>query len=142
MKKGFTIGFFPVCFLMVFGCSNVNSLPVIRFSADSSAFIVANISKADLLQLKTLLRNDSNINNYFAVSAMPQTGDTLQIEQNVSGKLKVLGDSVLFTPLNKFKPGKSYIVKSFIGVKFASVGSFLTRKAKTTLTPQQKILVR
>lgn len=141
MLKGLNIGFFSVFFSLIYGCSNVNNRPIIKFSADSSAIVVGNIKKADLLHLKTLLEADSNISDYLKVTVSPTAEGSVQAEKNVLGRLEV-SDSVVFIPHNRFIPGKSYLVQSFIGAKFASMGGLLTGKAKTTVEPEQKILVR
>ena len=128
--------------VLFFGCSSTNNEPSIKFSADSSSIIINNIKKADLLQLKNLLRTDSSLSDYFTVDRKPRLQDSSFKETSLKGRLKIAGDSIVFIPFDGFTSGETYVVHSFIGAEFTSVGDLLKGKGKTSVQPQEKILLR
>ena len=130
------------CCILFCSCSSTNNEPTIKFSADSCSIIVKGIKKADVLQLKTLLNTDSSLSDYFLVDRKPRLQDSLLTETNLKGRLLVTADSVVFTPLVSFMRGETYLVHSFIGVEFTSVGDLLKGKGKTSVQPQEQILKR
>ena len=72
----------------------------------------------------------------------PSDLDSIQDELEVPGKVKVLGDSVIFNPDQPFLKGKEYLVESYIGIKFATVGDLIMGKGKQNLKAQRQTLKR
>ncbi|WP_344852291.1 hypothetical protein [Pedobacter jeongneungensis] len=77
-----------------------------------------------------------------SVLIMPGELDSIQDELEVAGKVKIVGDSFIFNPDQPFVKGKDYLVESYIGVKFATVGNLITGSAKHNLQPQKQTLKR
>ena len=124
------------------GCSNVNNPPIIKFSTDSTAILIKDIDKVSLLQLKNLLKVDSGIDDFLKIMILVSPKNSLTDNQVLTGTVKVLGDSLTFVPIKHFMPGQSYLVESYIGAQFGSVGQMLKGKGQTTVHPQRKILRR
>ncbi|MFC3561733.1 hypothetical protein [Pedobacter jamesrossensis] len=123
-------------------CSNKNNAPVIKFSADSNSIVIKNIDEASLFQVKNAYRTNSDSVNFISVLLTPNETDSLQTEKEVSGKINLIGDSVLFIPETPFLKGKTYLVESYVGVKFADGGKLFKGTIKHSLQPQQQILKR
>ncbi|MBB4109207.1 hypothetical protein [Pedobacter zeae] len=123
-------------------CSNRNNRPVIKFSGDSSSIIIKNIDEASLLQVKNAYQAKSDTLNLISVLIKPGELDSIQDELEVTGKVKILGDSLVFNPDQPFIKGKDYLVQSYIGVKFATIGNLITSSAKHNLQPQKQTLKR
>jgi len=128
--------------LFALSCSNTNNRPIIKFSRDSSSIIIKNIDEASLLQVKNAYQTNADALNLVSVLIKPGDLDSIQDELEVSGKLKILGDSVVFNPDQSFLKGKEYLVESYIGIKFATVGDLIMGKGKQNLKPQRQTLKR
>ncbi|MET4081278.1 hypothetical protein ABIB40_001223 [Pedobacter sp. UYP30] len=142
MVKSINIGCFSVILICFCNCSNVDNLPVIKFSVDSASILVKNIDKVSLLQLKDLVKADSGVSDYLKIRIVPSKNSTVGGNEIVPGTVKVVGDSLIFFPSEKFAPGNSYLVESYIGAQFGSIGNLLKGKGQTTVHPQHKILRR
>jgi len=129
-------------FISLFSCSNRNNKPVIKFSRDSTSIIITNIDEASLLQVKNAYQGKADTVNMISVLIKPGELDSIQDEQEVPGKVKVLGDSLVFSPDFPFLSGKEYLVESYIGVKFATVGDLIAGQGKQNLKAQQQTLKR
>ncbi|MGN7990462.1 hypothetical protein ACTJKC_24200 [Pedobacter sp. 22226] len=129
-------------FMSAFSCSNRNNKPVIKFSGDSTSIIITNIDEASLLQVKNTYQANVDTVNIMSVLIMPGELDSIQDELEVAGKVKIVGDSLIFNPDQPFVKGKDYLVESYIGVKFATVGNLITSSAKHNLQPQKQTLKR
>jgi len=129
-------------FMSAFSCSNRNNKPVIKFSGDSTSIIITNIDEASLLQVKNAYQANMDTVNIMSVLIMPGELDSIQDELEVTGKVKIVGDSLIFNPDQPFVKGKDYLVESYIGVKFATVGNLITGSAKHNLQPQKQTLKR
>ena len=129
-------------FISLFSCSNRNNKPVIKFSRDSTSIIITNIDEASLLQIKNAYQGKADTVNMISVLIKPGELDSIQDEQEVPGKVKVLGDSLVFSPDLPFLSGKEYLVESYIGVKFATVGDLIAGQGKQNLKAQQQTLKR
>lgn len=129
-------------FMSAFSCSNRNNKPVIKFSGDSTSIIITNIDEASLLQVKNAYQANVDTVNIMSVLIMPGELDSIQDELEVAGKVKIVGDSLIFNPDQPFVKGKDYLVESYIGVKFATVGNLITGSAKHNLQPQKQTLKR
>ena len=57
----------------------------------------------------------------------------MQTEKNIVGHTELKGDSVLFVPEKPFLAGKTYLVESYIGVKFADGGKLFKGTIKHNL---------
>ncbi|MFD2582798.1 hypothetical protein ACFSR6_09880 [Pedobacter vanadiisoli] len=131
-----------VVVIFALSCSNRNNRPVIKFSGDSSSIIIKNIDEASLLQVKNTYNAGGDTLNLISVSIKPGESDSLQDELELAGKVKILGDSLIFNPDQPFVKGKDYLVQSYIGVKFATIGNLITSSAKHNLQPQKQTLRR
>jgi hypothetical protein len=128
--------------ISAFSCSNRNNKPIIKFSGDSSSIIIKNIDEASLLQVKNAYQANADTINMVSVLIKPGELDSIQDELEVVGKVKILGDSLIFKPDQPFVKGKDYLVESYIGVKFATVGSLIAGGTKHNLQPQKQTLKR
>ena len=123
-------------------CSNTNNKPIIKFSRDSLSIIIKNIDEASLLQVKNAYKANADTLNLISVLIKPGDLDSVQDELEMPGKVKVSGDSVVFNPDQPFVKGKVYVVESYIGVKFATVGNLISGNAKHNLQAQRQTLKR
>ena len=123
-------------------CSNTNNRPIIKFSGDSSSIIIKNIDAASLLQVKNAYQANADTLNLITVLIKPGELDSLQDETEVPGKVKFIGDSLVFSPDQPFIKGKAYLVESYIGVKFATVGNLISGSGKQNLRAQRQTLKR
>jgi len=132
---------FIVAFVAI-SCSNTNNRPIIQFSADRTSIIIKNIDEASLLQVKNAYKDSSNALSMVTVLLKPGELDSVQDELEVPGKINVAGDSLIFNPDSPFVKGKTYVVESYIGVKFATVGNLISGNAKQNLQAQRQTLRR
>ena len=128
--------------LFALSCSNTNNRPIIKFSEDSSSIIIKNIDEASLLQVKNAYQANADALNLVSVLIKPGDLDSIQDELEVPGKVKILGDSLVFNPDQPFLKGKEYLVESYIGIKFATVGDLIMGKGKQNLKAQRQTLKR
>lgn len=128
--------------ISLFSCSNRNKKPVIKFSGDSASIIIKHIDEASLLQAKNAFQSKADTMNIISVLMKPGDLDSIQDEQEVPGKVEIKGDSLIFTPNQPFLSGKEYLVESYIGMKFATVGDLVMGKGKQNLKAQQQTLKR
>lgn len=141
-KRYFTCSVIVWVSISAFSCSNRNNKPVIKFSRDSTSIIIKNIDEASLLQVKNAYHNNADTINMMSVLIRPGDKDSIQDEQEVPGKVEVLGDSLVFSPDQPFLRGREYLVESYIGVKFATVGDLILGKGNQNLKAQQQTLKR
>lgn len=130
-----------VAFLAI-SCSNTNNRPIIQFSDDSTSIIIKNIDEASLLQVKNAYKANADTINMITVLLKPGELDSIQDELEVPGKINIAGDSLVFNPDSAFVKGKTYVVESYIGVKFATVGNLISGTAKQNLQAQRQTLRR
>ena len=123
-------------------CSNTNNKPIIKFSRDSLSIIIKNIDEASLLQVKNAYKANADTLNLISVLIKPGDLDSIQDELEMPGKVKVSGDSVIFSPDQPFVKGKDYVVESYIGIKFATVGNLISGNARHNLQAQRQTLKR
>ncbi|KRT17327.1 hypothetical protein ASU31_06560 [Pedobacter ginsenosidimutans] len=128
--------------LFALSCSNTNNRPIIKFSEDSSSIIIKNIDEASLFQVKNAYQANADALNLVSVLIKPGDLDSIQDELEVPGKVKILGDSLVFNPDQPFLKGKEYLVESYIGIKFATVGDLIMGKGKQNLKAQRQTLKR
>jgi len=128
--------------LFVISCSNTNNRPIIQFSNDSTSIIIKNIDEASLLQVKNAYKSNANTPNMVTVLIKPGELDSIQDELEVAGKINIAGDSLIFSPDSSFVKGKIYVVESYIGVKFATVGNLISGTGKQNLQAQRQTLKR
>lgn len=134
-----------LCFVVALNlasCSNTNNAPVIKFSVDSNSIVIKNIDEASLFQVKNAYRANPDSINFISVLLTPNQTDSLQAEEDISGKTILQGDSIVFVPEKPFLTGKKYLVESYIGVKFADGGKLFKGTIKHNLEPQQQVLKR
>lgn len=135
------LGLFMVAFLAI-SCSNTNNRPIIQFSGDSTSIIIKNIDEASLLQVKNAYKANADTINMVTVLLKPGELDSIQDELEVPGKINIAGDSLVFNPDSAFMKGKTYVVESYIGVKFATAGNLISGTAKQNLQAQRQTLRR
>ncbi|TCD27916.1 hypothetical protein EZ456_08185 [Pedobacter psychrodurus] len=128
--------------LFALSCSNANNRPIIKFSGDSSSIIIKNIDEASLLKVKNAYQDNADTLNLVSVLIKPGDLDSVQDELEVPGKIKILGDSLIFNPDQPFLKGKEYLVESYIGIKFATVGDLIIGNGKQNLKAQRQTLKR
>ncbi|MCZ4243483.1 hypothetical protein [Pedobacter punctiformis] len=128
--------------IIAFSCSNANNKPIIKFSIDSSSIVIKNIDEVSLLQVKKVVFSDSISSHLISVLLSPGDEDSLQTEQELDGKLTLIGDSLVFKPHTPFLKGKNYLVESYIEAQFGNKEKLLKGTLKYKLEPQQVILKR
>ncbi|WP_316802699.1 hypothetical protein [Pedobacter nototheniae] len=131
-----------VVMITAFSCSDTNNKPIIKFSADSTSIVIKNIGEASLLQVKNTLQLDPDSSHLVNVLISPKDEDSLQMEQEIQGKLILAGDSLLFKPQSPFLKGKNYLVESYIEAQFGNKEKLFKGTLKYKLEPQQIILKR
>lgn len=127
---------------VAFSCTNENNKPEIKFSQDHSSIIIKNIDEVSLLKVKNAYQANPDSLNLVTVLISPGELDSLQDEIEVPGKIRVLGDSLIFKPTLPFIKTKRYIIESYIGIKYANAAKLLTGNTKQNLQPQRQILTR
>lgn len=123
-------------------CTGSNNKPIIKFSNDSSSIIIKNFDATSLLQAKNAYSANTDSANLVAVVVLPGELDSLQDQVAVKGEYKFIGDSLVFHPDKPFQKNKSYLVESFISVKFANTRKLFSGTIKQNLQPQKQILKR
>ncbi len=141
-KRFFKSSLVVLVLMSAFSCSNRNNKLVIKFSGDSTSIIIKNIDEASLLQVKNAYQANADTLNLVSVLIKPGELDSIQDEMEVAGKVKIIGDSLIFNPDQPFVKGKDYLVESYIGVKFATIGNLINSSAKHNLQPQKQTLKR
>ena len=126
----------------ILSCTGTNNKPTIKFSTDSSSIIINNIDGASLLQVKNAYQANADSADLISIVVLPAETDSLQDQLPVAGKYELRGDSLVFKPQHPFQKNKSYLVESFINVKFANTGKLFSGSIKTKLQPQKQILKR
>jgi len=141
MFKYFFLFLLANCLLMA--CTSKDNTKLsIQFAADRSTIVISNIEAAALLQLKNNLPKDSLYQDVVTVLETPGDDDSVSIEKEWPGKLKMQENELVFTPDSPFVKGKSYLIESLLNVSFGNVKQLLKGEMKTTLNFQQKILKR
>ncbi|GGI22909.1 hypothetical protein [Pedobacter mendelii] len=128
--------------LNIVSCSNTNNKPIIKFSADSNSIVIKNIDDASLFEIKKAYQANIDSVNFISVLLTPGETDSLQDEKNILGKIILKNDSLVFLPQEPFLKGKTYLVESYIGVKFANGSKLFKGSIKHNLEPQQQMLTR
>ncbi len=132
-----------ICTCLFFSCKNTeNKALQINFSKDSSTILISNIESAALLQLKNNLKTDTMYQKLVDVLETPAEDDSVSMERAYPGKLSMVEDIVVFTPDSPFLRGKSYLVETLIGMKFASLGDVIRSDVGHLSKKQQETLTR
>ena len=119
---------------LLIGCSTSNNKPVIiSFTADSSAITLREINPVGLLELKNHFENDSTGGEWVRVSSDGK---------EVSGKLRMLEEEILFLPDTAFQRGKTYLVSTPLNTTFGDANQVLKGKVRYHLQPQEVLLKR
>jgi len=125
--------------VFIFSCSD-NKQASIKFADDHSSIIMNNFDEASLLQLRNAYAENADSNRFVNVLVQPSELDSLQDEIPIAGKVNLKGDSLIFIPAEPFKKNKSYVVESFINVKFANSEKLISGHGNYNLKPQRQIL--
>jgi len=128
-----------VMIIFIFSCSD-NKQASIKFADDHSSIIMNNFDEASLLQLRNAYAENADSNRFVNVLVQPSELDSLQDEIPIAGKVNLKGDSLIFIPAEPFKKNKSYVVESFINVKFANSEKLISGHGNYNLKPQRQIL--
>jgi len=128
-----------VMIVFIFSCSD-NKQASIKFADDHSSIIMNNFDEASLLQLRNAYAENADSNRFVNVLVQPSELDSLQDEIPIAGKVNLKGDSLIFIPAEPFKKNKSYVVESFINVKFANSEKLISGHGNYNLKPQRQIL--
>ena len=123
-------------------CSGKSDKPVIKFSGDSSSIVIKNINQASLFEIKKTMQANPDSIKFISVLVTPGDEDSLQDEKDIFGKILLKGDSIIFVPQQTFIKGKTYLVESYIGVKFADGSKLFKGTITHNLKPQIQMLKR
>jgi hypothetical protein len=129
--------------IFLFSCSPANNKPVlIAFSADSTAIVFSGVNRAGLFKVRGIPNIDTAYQQVLSVMETPGEDDSTSMELPFPGKLRFTDSSVVFDPLTPFVSGKSYLVVSYMNVKFANTEMVLSEKLNSRLKPDQVVLTR
>jgi len=129
--------------LFLFACSSANNKPVlITFSPDSTAILFSGIDQAGLLKVRNIKGIDTGYKEIISVVQTPGEDDSTGMEVSFPGKLFFTDSTIVFKPLTPFVPGKSYMVVSYMNVKFGSTGMVISQKLNSGMKPNQAVLTR
>lgn len=132
-----------VCACLHFSCQNSENKSVeIKFSKDSSTILISNIESAALLQLKNSLKTDTMYQKLVTVLETPADDDSTSMEREWPGKLSMVADNVVFAPDSPFLKGKTYLVETLLGMKFAAPSDVMRSEVGHLSKKQQKVLYR
>ncbi len=77
-----------------------------------------------------------------SVLETPGDDDSLSMEREWPGKLSLKENEVVFTPDSSFIKGKTYLVETLLGMRFAAVGDVIRSDIGQLSKKQQKLLSR
>lgn len=125
------------------GCSDTNHKPLsIDFSADSSKIIFTHIDPRGLLELQGLKNRDSVLQDLISVLQTPTEKDSLIREEPIPGQININDSSLVFSPIQPFVKGRTYLVITHLNIQFAKPEEIIKGKLSYTMKPQQKVLNR
>lgn len=128
---------------LILSCSSANNKPVlIGFSADSTAIVFSGIDHAGLLKVSDVIHADTAYQEIISVLQTPGEDDSTGMELPFPGKVNITDSTVVFTPLTPFVKGKSYLVVSYMNVKFGNTDMVLSQKLNSGMKPDQVFLTR
>lgn len=134
------VGVGTVCLL---SCSSANNKPFsVKFSADSSAIVFSGIDAAGLLTIKNTPPEDTTLTGLITVLETPGENDTTGMEHPLKGEIKATDSTVVFTPEAGFVKGKTYLVSSYLNVKFADSKMLWSGKLGKDVKPREDELKR
>ena len=129
--------------MCLFSCSSANNKPFsVDFSADSTAIVFSGVDPAGLLVLRNAAPGDSAVQKLVTVMELPVSLKTSEAEMPVEGKLEITDSTVVFRPFKSLVPGRSYLVASFLNVKFADSKMMLTGQMGHNVRPRERVLER
>ena len=127
----------------LFSCSSANNKPVlIGFSPDSTAIVFSGINQAGLLKVRAIPHVDTAYQEIISVAQTPGDDDSTGMELPFPGKILFTSNSIIFKPLTPFVPGKSYLVVSYMNMKFGNTAMVLRQKLNSGMKPDQVVLTR
>lgn len=128
---------------MLFACNPTNNKPLlIKFSSDSSSILISNIATTGLLQLKNNINTDTTYQKLVTVLITPAEDDSVTMEKEWPGQLRMKGDELEFVPDSSFVKGKHYLVTTIINVSFADAEKVIKGGMGTSLHAQEQVLKR
>ena len=132
-----------VCIFLCLSCNSTdNKLLSIKFSADRSTILISNIESAALLQLKNNINKDTMYQKLVSVLETPADDDSVSMEREWAGKLRMIADTVVFTPDRPFLKGKNYLVETPLNMSFGDIKQVIKNKMRTAMNFQQQVLRR
>ena len=130
-------------FSCLLACSSANNKPIdIAFSADSSRIVLKNVDAAGLHQLRNTPGLDSSASLFLRVLDTPADDDSLGVEKEIDGHVRIVNEQVEFKPLKPFVKGRQYLVTTFLNTKFGNFQSVLNGTISRGVKPNQKLLKR
>lgn len=124
-------------------CSSANNKPVsIMFSADSSSIVFCDIDPAGLLQVRNTPGIDTAYSGVISILEEPDDDHSTGTELPYPGKIQVTDTTLVFKPDQPFVAGRSYLINSYMNVKFADPEMMLKGKINHGVKPEQVILKR
>lgn len=113
-----------------------------KFSVDSSAIVFSGIDAAGLLTIRNMPANDTALTALITVLEAPAENDTTGMEHPLKGKIEATDSTVVFTPEAEFVKGKTYLVSSYLNVKFADSKMLWSGKLEKDVKPREDELKR
>ena len=126
---------------LLIACDSTNNKPLsIGFSSDSTKIIIKDINEAGLYQQKSNLKTDTVYQKIVSVLQTPGDDDTTSMEIDWPGKLAIVGDSLIFSPVKPFVKGRFYLVQTVINAQFAKSEEIIKTDVGHYVKPQQQLL--
>jgi len=127
----------------LFSCSSANNKPVlIGFSPDSTTIVFSGIKHADLLKVSNVINTDTTYQEIISVVQTAGEDDSTSMELPIPGKVRITDSTIVFKPLIPFVRGMSYLVVSYMNVKFGNTNMVLSQKLNSGMKPDQVLLTR
>lgn len=132
-----------ICMALLCACNRTNNKSLlIKFSADSTSILISNIEPVGLLQLKNNINTDTMYQKLVTVLITPADDDSLTMEKEWPGKLKLKGDELEFIPDSPFVKGKSYLISTLLNASFGKAEEIIRGGMETSLNVQEQVLKR
>ena len=77
-----------------------------------------------------------------SVLETPADDDSVSMEREWVGKLRMIADTVVFTPDRPFLKGKNYLVETPLNMSFGDIKQVIKNKMRTAMNFQQQVLRR
>lgn len=112
----------------------------IRFSSDSTKIELNGIEEANLFQLRKYLADTAFAETLLSVEAADQ--ENQGADSLIKGNLKVVGNTLVFTPHQPFIKGTTYVVQTVLNSSFGKTKDILKSDLGHNPKLQEKSLER